>query len=107
MSFPSGSHSTVKPFPNSASHSSTFTEPPFTLLEEEDKGDFQATFFSSFAHPSPCEARGVEPFMSFEDHLRQEATLGSLEIALEIGSMKKSEESPLRLPQPSSGLNAT
>lgn len=56
-----------------ASPSTIFVELSFTFLEEKEGVNFQAAFFSSFAHSAPCRAEEVEPFVSFEGTLREEA----------------------------------
>lgn len=72
MSFSSESSSTFGTSSSSVGPCTTFAEPPFTFLEEEeeDEGDFQSAFFNFFVHPAPHWAREVKSFMSFEDTLR-------------------------------------
>lgn len=44
-------------------------------MEEEDTGNLQDTLLSFFACPTPYGAKMMEPFMSLEETLREEATL--------------------------------
>lgn len=92
-SFPSGSHSTNGP-------SSSLTIPPeasaalfvnllFSLKEEDDVGDLQASFFSSFTHLGLCKARMVESFISFKDMLREKAAFEAPQAASGVGHHKE------------------